>query len=162
MTSGRTLVCGVLVLLASACGGASDDGGSPVVAGERAAEVAYQKAYRAAWVRACKAAVADIRRTDANRPSGRRAAKVKCTRPVEQMEGNTSVEPAQAADDGRQQGVFDGCAYAWDESYGATGEVLPRCERVRESGWLGATRREELPCSPSSTFIRQASGYARS
>jgi hypothetical protein len=89
-----------------------------------AADAAYQDAYAAAWVQACKKAVADLRKH-----VGNQAARVKCDQPVEQMEGNTSFDPAQASAEGRRQGAFDGCAYAWDEAYAAGGEVevAPRC-----------------------------------
>jgi hypothetical protein len=110
------------LILATACGGDSDSGGTVAVGGERAAEAAYQEGYTAAWVKSCKAAVADIRKDAA-----RRAAAVDCERPVEQMEGNTSFDPEQAKIEGRRQGTFDGCAYAWDEAYAASGEVEPRC-----------------------------------
>jgi hypothetical protein len=118
---GRALVC-LTLMLATACGGDSDPGGSGAIGSEGAAEAAYQEAYTAAWVKSCKAAVADI-----GENATRRAAQVDCGRPVEQMEGNTSFDPEQATIEGRRQGTFDGCAYAWDEAYGASGEVEPRC-----------------------------------
>jgi hypothetical protein len=110
------------LMLAAACGGDSDPVGTGAIGGERAVEAAYQEAYTTAWVKSCKAAVSDIRKDAA-----RRAAQVDCKRPVEQMEGNTSFDPEQATIEGRRQGTFDGCAYAWDEAYGASGEVEPRC-----------------------------------
>lgn len=117
----RGLVC-LTLMLATACGGDSGGGGSGPLGGERDAEAAYQEAYTAAWVKSCNAAVADIRKDAA-----RRAAAVDCRQPVEQMEGNTSFDPEQAKIEGRRQGTFDGCAYAWDEAYAASGEVEPRC-----------------------------------
>lgn len=125
--SARAVVFVGVALLLPACGGASDGGGgTSELELERATEAAYQKAYTDAWVQACKAAVAEIRKAP-KRPGGARAAKVSCARPVEQMEGNTSFEPEQAAAEGNQQGSFDGCAYAWDETYGSSGEVESQC-----------------------------------
>lgn len=121
MASVRGLVC-LTLMLAAGCGGDSGSGGSGPVVDERAAESAYQEAYTAAWVKSCNAAVADIRKDAA-----RRAAGVDCQQPVEQMEGNTSFDPEQARIEGRRQGSFDGCAYAWDEAYATGGEVAPRC-----------------------------------
>ena len=114
------LLCGGLLL--AGCGGDSGGGGSVAVVGEGAADAAYEEAYGAAWVESCKAAVRDIRK---NAPG--RAAQVQCDQPVEQMEGNTSFDPEVARVEGRRQGTFDGCAYAWDEAYAAGGEVEPRC-----------------------------------
>ena len=121
MAAGRALVF-LTLMLAAACGGDSDPGGTGGLGGEQAAEAAYQEAYTAAWVKSCQAAAADI-----SKDAARRAAEVDCERPVEQMEGNTSFDPEQARIEGRRQGTFDGCAYAWDEAYAASGEVEPRC-----------------------------------
>jgi hypothetical protein len=109
------------VLVLAGCGGDSGGSGSPAVDGG-AVEEAYGEAYTAAWVKSCRAAVADIQKD-----APRRAAAVSCDQPVEQMEGNTSFDPEQARVEGRRQGTFDGCAYAWDEAYAAGGEVEPRC-----------------------------------
>jgi hypothetical protein len=109
-------------LMLAGCGGDSGDSGSVSAIDGGAVEEAYGEAYRASWIRSCRAAVAEIR-TDG--PRG--AADVSCSRPVEQMEGNTSFDPEQARVEGRRQGMFDGCAYAWDEAYAASGEVEPRC-----------------------------------
>jgi hypothetical protein len=112
------------VLLLTGCGGESGGGGPGAAGGLGAADAAYQEAYAAAWVKACKQAVADLRKQ-----VGNRAARVKCDQPVEHMEGNTSFDPAEASAEGRRQGAFDGCAYAWDDAYAAGGEVEvdPRC-----------------------------------
>lgn len=120
---GRALVL-VCALLLTGCGGGGDSGGgeSVAVVGGGAAEAAYQEAYTAAWVKSCKSAVTKIRKDAASR-----AARVKCDQPVEQMEGNTSFDAEQSKVEGRRQGTFDGCAYAWDEAYAAGGEVEPRC-----------------------------------
>ena len=117
----RVLLC---LLVLAGCGGESGSGGDGAADGVGAADAAYQEAYAAAWVTACKKAVADLRKH-----VGNQAARVKCDQPVEQMEGNTSFDPAQASAEGRRQGAFDGCAYAWDEAYAAGDEVevAPRC-----------------------------------
>jgi hypothetical protein len=112
----------LLGLVLAGCGGDSDGNGSAPAAGAGAVEEAYAEAYTAAWIRSCRAAVAEIRKDG---PRG--AADVSCARPVEQMEGNTSFDPEQARIEGRRQGMFDGCAYAWDEAYAMSGEVEPRC-----------------------------------
>jgi hypothetical protein len=113
------LVC-VLVLVG--CGGNSGGGESVAIAGGGEADAAYQEAYAATWVRSCKAAVAKIRKDAPNQ-----AARVHCEQPVEQMEGNTSFDAEQSKVEGSRQGTFDGCAYAWDEAYAASGEVEARC-----------------------------------
>ena len=113
------LVC---ALLLAGCGGESGGGDSVAVIGEGSAEAAYQEAYTAAWVKSCKAAIAKIRKD-----APEKAAQVECDRPVEQMEGNTSFDAEQSRVEGRRQGTFDGCAYAWDEAYAATGEVEAPC-----------------------------------
>lgn len=118
------------VLLLTGCGGGSGGGvesgggGTGSAGGLDAADAAYQEAYATEWVKACKQAVADLQKH-----VGNQAARVKCDQPVEQMEGNTSFDPAEAGAEGRRQGAFDGCAYAWDEAYAAGGEVevAPRC-----------------------------------
>jgi hypothetical protein len=120
VAAGRALVL-CFALLAAACGG-SDDGGPPAVGGVESIEAAYTEGYTAAWVSSCKKAVADIAKDAAQRAAG-----VNCTRPVEQMEGNTAYDPEQAKLEGRRQGTFDGCAYAWDEAFADTGEVEARC-----------------------------------
>lgn len=109
-------------LVLAGCGGDSGGGDAAPAAEGAAVEEAYGEAYMAAWVRSCRAAVAQIRK---NGPRG--AADVTCAQPVEQMEGNTSFDPEQARIEGRRQGTFDGCAYAWDEAYAASGEVEARC-----------------------------------
>jgi hypothetical protein len=111
-------------LLLAGCGGDSGGGGDSVaIIDQDSAETAYREAYTPAWIQACKKALADIRKTSPNR-----AARVSCDRPVEQMEGNTAFDTEQARAEGREQGTFDGCAYAWDEAYAASGgEVQPRC-----------------------------------
>jgi hypothetical protein len=112
------------VLLLTGCGGESGGGGTGAVGGLGAADAAYQDAYAAAWVKSCRRAVADLRKH-----VGNQVARVKCDQPVDHMEGNSSFDPEQASAEGRRQGVFDGCAYAWDEAYAAGGEVevAPRC-----------------------------------
>lgn len=121
MLAGRALVL-LCALILAGCGGDSGGSESVAVIGEGSAEAAYQEAYKAAWVKSCKGAVARIRKESANR-----AADVKCDQPVEQMEGNTSFDAEQSRIEGRRQGTFDGCAYAWDEAYAESGEVEPRC-----------------------------------
>lgn len=122
MRTGRALVL-VSALLLVGCGGDSGGGESVAVFGGGEAEAAYQEAYTASWVKSCKTALAKIRKNSASR-----AAHVKCDQPVEQMEGNTSFDPEESKVEGRRQGTFDGCAYAWDEAYAAGGgEVAPRC-----------------------------------
>lgn len=113
----------VLFLAALLTGCGSDSGGETAAAIDQGStDTAYQEAYTAAWVKSCKAAVAKIRK-DAPGKAGQ----VDCRQPVEQMEGNTSFDPDQARVEGRRQGTFDGCAYAWDEAYATGGEVEPRC-----------------------------------
>ncbi len=121
MLAGRALVL-VCALALAGCGGDSGGGETVAILGGGGAEAAYQEAYTAAWVKSCKGALAEIRKNPASK-----AAQVKCDQPVEQMEGNTSFDAEQAKVEGRRQGTFDGCAYAWDEAYAATGEVEPRC-----------------------------------
>ena len=118
----RALVLVSAVVLLTACGGESSGGESVAIVGGEATEAAYQEAYAAAWVKSCKASVAKIRKDAANE-----AARVHCAHPVAQMEGNTSFDPEQSKVEGRRQGTFDGCAYAWDEAYAASGEVEARC-----------------------------------
>ena len=120
----RTLRVLVLLpaLVLAGCGGDSGGSGSGPAVDAGAVEEAYGEAYTAAWVRSCRAAVARIQKD-----APRRAADVSCDQPVEQMEGNTSFDPEQARVEGRRQGGFDGCAYAWDEAYAASGEVEARC-----------------------------------
>ena len=118
----RALVLVSAVVLLTACGGESSGGESVAIVGGEATEAAYQEAYAAAWVKSCKASVAKIRKDAANE-----AARVHCENPVAQMEGNTSFDPEQAKVEGARQGTFDGCAYAWDEAYAASGEVEARC-----------------------------------
>ena len=125
MTSRRAvlLLCVALVSVTS-CGGESGGGGPNAVEGQAASEAAYEDAYKDAWVTACKAAVADIHRRD----SSHRAAPVRCARPKGQQEGNTAFDPENARAQGRAEGKFDGCAYAWDEAYAASGvDIEPRC-----------------------------------
>jgi hypothetical protein len=117
----RALVLLSAVVLAG-CGGDSGGSGGGPAAGGGAVDEAYAEAYAAEWVRSCKAALADI-----GKDAPGRAASVNCDVPVEQMEGNTSFDPEQARIEGRRQGTFDGCAYAWDEAYATGGEVEPRC-----------------------------------
>ena len=118
----HALVLVSAVVLLTACGGESSGAESVAIVGGDENEAAYQEAYAAAWVKSCKAAVAKIRKDAPNQ-----AARVECKQPVEQMEGNTSFDPEQSKVEGRRQGTFDGCAYAWDEAYAASGEVQPRC-----------------------------------
>jgi hypothetical protein len=114
------LACAAL-LACSACGGSAGDS-SGVSA--QVGEVAYQRAYHGAWVRACKKAVKDIHRRD----SSRRVAHVTCHQPKGQQEGNLAFDPQAARTQGRDEGAFDGCAYAWDEAYASSGaDVEPRC-----------------------------------
>ena len=124
MATARALVlCAALVLL-TACGSDSGGGADSPVRGQENAEPAYRQAYTTAWVKACKAAALDIRRTD----STHRATDVRCARPEGQFEGNTAFDPVQAKAQGREEGKFDGCAYAWDQAYAASGaDVEPRC-----------------------------------
>ncbi len=121
MRTGHVLVLFAALVLAG-CGGDSGGGGSVAAAGGGAVEEAYGEAYTAAWVSSCRAAVAEIRK---DQPT--RAADLSCDQPVQQMEGNTSFDPEQAKIEGRRQGTFDGCAYAWDEAYADSGEIEPRC-----------------------------------
>jgi hypothetical protein len=87
-------------------------------------EAAYQRAYKNAWVTACKKAVTDIHRRD----SSRRVGHVTCRSPKGQQEGNLAYDPKIARSQGRDEGTFDGCAYAWDEAYASSGaDVEPRC-----------------------------------
>ena len=118
----HTLVLVSAVALLTACGGESSGAESVAIVGGGEADTAYQEAYAAAWVKSCRAAVAKIRKDAA-----KQAARVQCDQPVEQMEGNTSFDPEQSKVEGRRQGTFDGCAYAWDEAYAASGEVEARC-----------------------------------
>jgi len=118
--TGWTLALLCLALLASSCGGGS--GGSAVSA--QVGEVAYEKAYKDAWVGACKKAVVDINHRD----SSSRVGHVLCRRPKGQQEGNLSFDPQTARAQGREEGTYDGCAYAWDEAYAHSGaDVMPRC-----------------------------------
>jgi uncharacterized protein YgiB involved in biofilm formation len=118
----RALALVAAAVLMAACGGESSGADSVAIVGGDANEAAYQEAYAAAWVKSCKAALAKILKDAPNQ-----AARVNCERPVEQMEGNTSFDPEQSKVEGRRQGTFDGCAYAYDEAYAATGEVEARC-----------------------------------
>ena len=119
----RVAVVLLASLLLAGCGGESGGGESVAVVGGGEAEAAYSEAYRRAWITSCKASVADIRKDAPTRADG-----VDCDQPVEQMEGNTAFDPEQARIEGRQQGTFDGCAYAWDEAYATGGvDVEPRC-----------------------------------
>ena len=114
----------VVLLSTAACGESSGSGGADPVSGENSGEAAYERAYKDAWVAACKAAVKDIHRRD---PS-ERVTRVKCARPKGQYEGNTAYDPQLAKAQGREEGMFDGCAYAWDEAYATSGvDVQPRC-----------------------------------
>ena len=117
MRMSRALIL-VFVLLLVGCGGDSGGGESVAIVGGGEADAAYQEAHTAAWIKSCKAAVARIRKDAAGE-----AARVHCDRPVEQMEGNTSFDAEQSKVEGRRQGTFDGCAYAYDEAYAASGEV---------------------------------------
>jgi hypothetical protein len=122
-TARALVLCAALVLL-TACGSDSGGGADSPVGGQENAEAAYRQAYTTAWVKACKAAAQDIRRTD----STHRATDVRCARPQGQFEGNTAFDRVQAKAQGREEGKFDGCAYAWDEAYAASGaDVEPRC-----------------------------------
>mgnify|MGYP006315527131 CR=1 FL=1 len=118
----RVLALVAAVVLLAACGGDSSGSESVAIVGGDANEAAYQEAYAAAWVKSCKATVGKIRKDAASE-----AARVHCAHPVAQMEGNTSFDPEQSKVEGRRQGTFDGCAYAWDEAYAASGEVEARC-----------------------------------
>jgi hypothetical protein len=111
-----------LVLLACASCGSSD--GSSNAASAQVGEAAYEKAYKNAWVTACKKAVTDIHRRD----STRRVGHVTCRSPKGQQEGNLAYDPKVARSQGRDEGTFDGCAFAWDEAYASSGaDVEPRC-----------------------------------
>jgi len=114
-----------VLLAATACGSSSSGtSGADPVSGEVAAEAAYERGYKDTWVAACKTAVKDIHRRD----SSRRVASVRCARPKGQYEGNTAYDPKLARAQGREEGTFDGCAYAWDEAYATIGvDVEPRC-----------------------------------
>lgn len=119
----RAFVLVSAVLLLAGCGGESGGGAESVaIVGGGEADAAYQEAYAAAWVKSCKAAVTKIQKDAPGRAGG-----VNCDQPVEQMEGNTSFDVEQSKVEGRRQGTFDGCAYAWDEAYAASGEVEARC-----------------------------------
>ena len=118
----RVLALVAAIVLLAACGGDSSGSESVAIVGGEANEAAYQEAYAAAWVKSCNAAVAKIRND-----APKEAARVQCEQPVEQMEGNTSFDPDQAKVEGARQGTFDGCAYAWDDAYAASGEVETRC-----------------------------------
>jgi hypothetical protein len=122
MRMSHALVVVSAVMLLTACGGESSGADSVAIVGGGEADAAYQEAYAAAWVSSCKAAVTKIRKDAPDR-----AARVSCDQPVEQMEGNTSFDAEQSKVEGRRQGTFDGCAYAWDEAYAASGEVEARC-----------------------------------
>ncbi len=114
------LLC-IALLTCVSCG--SDSGGSSA-ASAQVGEAAYEKAYKNAWVAACKKAVTDIHSRDASR----RVSHVTCRQPKGQQEGNLSFDPQAARAQGRQEGTFDGCAYAWDEAYATSGvDVEPRC-----------------------------------
>jgi hypothetical protein len=119
-------IVGAIVILCvglalAACG---ESGGTAPGASGQTGEAAYQQAYKDAWVKACKVAVADIHRRDRSRRVGR----VTCARPQGQQEGNTAYDPTNARAQGREEGTFDGCAYAWDEAYASSGvDVEPRC-----------------------------------
>jgi hypothetical protein len=121
MGMSRALVL-VFVLLLVGCGGDSGGSESVAIVGGGDADAAYQEAYAAAWVKSCKATAAKIRKDAAGE-----ATRVRCDHPVEQMEGNTSFDAEQSKIEGRRQGTFDGCAYAYDEAYAASGEVEARC-----------------------------------
>jgi hypothetical protein len=122
MRVSHTLVLVSAVALLTACGGDSGGSESVAIVGGAEADAAYQEAYAAAWVKSCKTTVAKIRKDAAGE-----AARVHCDHPVEQMEGNTSFDAEQSKNEGRRQGTFDGCAYAYDEAYAASGEVEARC-----------------------------------
>ena len=114
------LLC-IAALASAACGGS--DGSSGGVSAQ-AGEAAYEKAYKNAWVTACKKAVADIHRRD----SSGRVGRVTCRQPQGQQEGNLAFDPKVARQQGREEGTFDGCAYAWDEAYATSGvDVQPKC-----------------------------------
>jgi hypothetical protein len=114
------LLC--IALLASAACGSTDDSSS--AASGQQGEAAYEKAYKGAWVAACKKAVTDINRRD----STKRVGHVTCRSPKGQQEGNMAFDPQVARSQGREEGTFDGCAYAWDEAYATSGvDVQPRC-----------------------------------
>jgi hypothetical protein len=114
------LLC-IAVLTAASCG-SSDDSSS--AASAQVGEAAYEKAYHAAWVDSCKKAVTDIRKRD----KSRRVGHVTCREPKGQQEGNLAFDPKVAQASGREEGTFDGCAYAWDEAYATSGvDVEPRC-----------------------------------
>jgi hypothetical protein len=113
------LLC-ITGLASASCGGSAGSSGVSAQVGE----AAYEQAYRHAWVSACKKAVADIHRRD----SSRRVGPVTCRSPKGQQEGNLAFDPKVARSEGRQEGTFDGCAYAWDEAYASSGaDVQPRC-----------------------------------
>jgi hypothetical protein len=117
---GWLLLC-VCLCSCAACGGG---GGGGSAASAQVGEAAYQKAYATSWVKACKRAVVDIHRRD----SSRRVAQVACRSPQGQQEGNLAFDPKVARAQGRDEGTFDGCAYAWDEAYASSGaDVAPRC-----------------------------------
>jgi hypothetical protein len=60
--------------------------------------------------------------------SSRRVGRVTCRKPQGQQEGNLAFDPTVAKAQGREEGTFDGCAYAWDEAYASSGaDVQPRC-----------------------------------
>ena len=122
MRVSHTLVLVLAVALLTACGGDSGGSESVAIVGGGDADAAYQEAYAAAWVKSCKVTVAKIQKEAAGK-----AARVHCDHPVEQMEGNTSFDAEQSKIEGGRQGTFDGCAYAYDEAYAASGEVEARC-----------------------------------
>jgi hypothetical protein len=114
-------LCCIAVLTAASCG--SSDDSSSAASGQQG-EAAYEKAYHTAWVAACKKAVTDINKRD----SSARVGHVTCRSPKGQQEGNLAFDPKVAAASGREEGKFDGCAYAWDEAYASSGvDVEPRC-----------------------------------
>lgn len=123
--AGRAVLVCLVVLLSAACGGEpGENGGASAVGNEESVEAAYRRAYTAAWVRSCRAAAASLRKREV---AG--AGEVECAKPVEQMEGNTSFDPEEARQEGRRHGEFDGCAYAWDETYAESAvDVEPQCE----------------------------------
>jgi hypothetical protein len=113
------LLC-IAVVASASCGSSDENSGVSAQVGE----AAYEKAYAHAWVNACKKAVADIHRRD----SSRRVGRVTCRQPQGQQEGNLAFDPKVARQQGREEGTFDGCAYAWDEAYASSGvDVQPRC-----------------------------------